>query len=351
MNRSLSCAAVLLLVGCATKPPVGTSGDVVVTSVDTIVAAGDSRFAGLSEVTVGPEGSLFVVDSKAGKIFGLGSDGAVTQTIGGAGAGPGELQQPQQVHVGPDTIRVIDYGNGRLSRFTRDGKDAGTTPLTPAFFGGTVSFGDDGSAIVSNVSGKFLASRFDPAGTIVDSFASQVVPAPAGWDFPAIKKTIAAGQVPANMRNLVLPVLAPDGTAWLAYHTEGVVEHYDQRDSLVARAELEIPELAAIREEFFRRNKTLPGNQLFPLSEFVHGEAIGSGLWLLVREPEDSASLILVLGPDARLEQRIRTPTVAGARGFAVNLPDHRLYLLSYGDGAVYAATLPATLFDSTSVD
>ncbi len=350
-RRVARTALVCLLGGCSTAAISETGSDVVVNQVDTLVASGDGRFDRLSDIVAGPRGELFVVDANASTIVQVGSDGTIGLPIGGAGGGPGELQHPRSVFIGLDTIRVVDEGNGRIARFTRDGRGAGTTPLPPAWFSGAVSFGEDGSAVVSGASGPMLVRRYDPTGSVVDSFAPQVVPAPGVWDFGAIKQTIAGGEVPANMRNLVLPVLASDGYAWLAYHTEGVLERYDARDSLVARAEIEVPEVAAIRANFFRRNREMPANQLFTLSEFAKGQAVGDRLWLLLRQPEDSASMLLVIGPGARVESRIRIPAVTGALAFAVSPADRRLYLLVVGEGAVYGVTLPAALFDGSSVD
>lgn len=343
--------ALLLLAACVAPPSSETNDEVTLSDVDTLVVPGDGRFERLSDLVVGPLGELYVIDYNASTLVQLDPDGTIVSTIGGAGGGPGELQRPRSVYIGVDTIRVVDEGNGRIARFTRDGREAGTTPLPPAFFGGAVSFGDDGAAVVGNTSGKLLARRYDPAGVLIDSFAPQVVPAPGGWDFGAIKQTIADGEVPANMRNLVLPVLAADGSAWLAYHTEGVVERYDARDSLVARAEVEVPEVAAMRAEFFRRNREMPADRLFTLSEFAKGQAVGDRLWLLLRQADDAAAMLLVIGPNAQVEHRIRVPAVLGALAFAVSPADRRLYLLVLDEGAVYGATLPATLFDSTSVD
>lgn len=310
-------------------------------AVDTIVAPGDARFNRLSELVVGPDGELFAVDAGAGTILELTSDGRILRTIGGAGSGPGELQQPRSLHVGRDTLRVVDGGNGRLARFTRDGADAGTLPATPAIFSSAVAFGGDGSMLLANAAGPMLVQRVGPDGVAVDSFAPQVVPAPAVWDFGAIKTEIAEGRVPANLRNLVLPVLASDGSAWAAYQTEGVVERYNAGDSLLVRRVLEEPGFTAMREDFFRRNKEMDANQLASLAYFVTGQAVGDDLWVLLRMPEEEGAALLVIGPDAAVRSRITFPAATGIRGFALDPRSGRLHLLAWGEGAIYAATMP----------
>jgi hypothetical protein len=117
-----------------------------------------------------------------------------------------------------------------------------------------------------------------------------VVPAPPFWDFAAIKQQIWSGEVPAALRNVTLPVLEDDGSSWLLLQAEAVVERYDPADSLRWRVPLDLPELAAIREDFFRRNLAdSAAFRFIPLSYFVR-----NALYLLAW---DDGAILRVLLP------------------------------------------------------
>ncbi len=66
---------------------------------------------------------LYVADTANHRIQCFTLDGKLTHSIGGLGAGPGNLKFPHDIARAPDdTLVICEYGNNRLSRFARDGK-------------------------------------------------------------------------------------------------------------------------------------------------------------------------------------------------------------------------------------
>lgn len=72
-------------------------------------------------------GNLYVLDRQGGRVLKYGPDGAHVATYGGKGEGPGELNQPMGLDLGPgDTIWVTDFTNRRITGFPQDGGDPAT---------------------------------------------------------------------------------------------------------------------------------------------------------------------------------------------------------------------------------
>jgi hypothetical protein len=67
-------------------------------------------------------GRLYVLDAQAGQLRVFGADGRHVRSLGGQGAGPGELRQPLGMAMAPDgALWVVDPGNGRFTVFDTAG--------------------------------------------------------------------------------------------------------------------------------------------------------------------------------------------------------------------------------------
>lgn len=83
-------------------------------------AAGDTMLlGGVYQVSADSEGEVYVVESSFNGIHVLSAVGDHITSIGRSGAGPGEFQNPPQIHVGPsDTLYAFDFWPRRLSVFS-----------------------------------------------------------------------------------------------------------------------------------------------------------------------------------------------------------------------------------------
>jgi hypothetical protein len=114
------------------------------------VATAVAKIAAPSGVTLeipvaaisGPDGAVYILDQGAKRVYRIGADRRV-DSIGRAGAGPGELSNPSDiVWLENGTLGVVDAGNSRIQRFTPAGAQDGVIPFP---FGPTsvaVGFGD-----------------------------------------------------------------------------------------------------------------------------------------------------------------------------------------------------------------
>jgi len=87
-----------------------------------MMGEGPESFGQVRDLLLDAEGRIYVLESQAQEIRVFGPDGDWLHTIGRQGEGPGELKNAAAMGWGPDNLlRVVDYGNGRISDFRPDG--------------------------------------------------------------------------------------------------------------------------------------------------------------------------------------------------------------------------------------
>jgi eukaryotic-like serine/threonine-protein kinase len=75
-----------------------------------------------ASIAVGPDGSVYVLDSETHKVQRFDADGNFIRAFGGRGVGQGTFTDPRTVAVGPDgKVYVLDYGNRQVQRLSADG--------------------------------------------------------------------------------------------------------------------------------------------------------------------------------------------------------------------------------------
>ena len=97
------------------------------------VAEGDPnyQFGRIGWITVGSDGTIYVLDQQSQHVRAFSPAGQYLNTLGGPGAGPGELGAAVVfVVAGPgDTLFIPDVANRRVNLFAPDGSAAGSFPL------------------------------------------------------------------------------------------------------------------------------------------------------------------------------------------------------------------------------
>lgn len=87
----------------------------------------DYEFGVIADMEVDDAGRIYVLDSQAQSIRVYGPDGRFLRSFGRSGAGPGELSaSAHAILLAADTLFVPDLRHQRVSKYTTDGKPAGS---------------------------------------------------------------------------------------------------------------------------------------------------------------------------------------------------------------------------------
>ena len=109
-----------------TGAPMWSDGEAWRASEDLTIGGDEARpetlFGHVADVAVDDAGRMYVLDQQAQAVRVFRPDGRTVGTIGRPGEGPGELGRfTFSALVRGDTLLVVDWGQGRLSRFGTDG--------------------------------------------------------------------------------------------------------------------------------------------------------------------------------------------------------------------------------------
>lgn len=353
--RHNSFLAALMLVACACsiddegRPAYSNTSTL--SRLDTLLTAGDTTVGDISDIAVAPDGRVYLADIANSKIVVLDTTGTVDTILGRTGDGPGEFRVPRMVHVTDNEIVVLDHSRGFLI-IDLDGRQRRVFPPSQYALSGRVSLAAHGAALISTggESGA-LARRQDSLGRSGSGLGQPVVASPTVWPIAELKEEIRRGSLPELLRNIVLPVLGEEGSAWLLREADGIVEHYTAGDSLAWTSTISSPEFAEIRRAFFIQAAadTLP-RSLHALQYFADADPVGSSLWILLNQPDDLPAVVLVLGPRGRVIHRLRIPVVNGAGKLAVDRARRWLYLQPRGEAALYRVHLADSIFGGDQI-
>ncbi|MFN8592096.1 MAG: NHL repeat-containing protein [Thermomicrobiales bacterium] len=197
------------------------AGQPVATWGETGADPGQFRFHGgggyTSDLAFGPDGNLYVLDAYNSRIQVLRSDGTVLRTWGTAGSAAGQFAEPVGLDVdGQGQVYVADQDNGRVQVFAADGtflaawapaeRDGG--PLRSP---NDVAAAPSGIVAVTDRTTKHII-RFDQDGTVIDTLGGADTPSDQGIE-PMGAASDAAGHLfIADERGNRVLVFAPDGT-------------------------------------------------------------------------------------------------------------------------------------------
>ena len=99
------------------------------------------NFCSTTDVAFARDGHIFVADGyRNARILEYSPDGKKLAEWGSAGTGPGQFRLPHSIQIdGSDTVYVADRENGRIQRFTREGKFLGEWTKYGKTFGLTIA--------------------------------------------------------------------------------------------------------------------------------------------------------------------------------------------------------------------
>lgn len=303
---------------------------------ETMVSTASGLIGGLSDMQLGPDGTLYMLDLQNARLVALRPDGD-TLFIGRDGGGPGEFQRPVSLAVSGDTVWVHDIGTGRLQAFSTSGTYLTGRRIPAEGMGGGSAVLPDGTvAVATGGADSTLVAVFDTGGHRIAAFGQPPAPPATFWDFAAMKSEIRAGHVPDQFRNLAMPFWGPDDALWLVLVAEGQVRRYTENGRLRLTRTLQDATLDTIRNTFFAAGRNEKNPAFLPMLRIVRdAQATAQGLWLLLDTPGQLGySVILLLDPETgAVRRRVLVEGVPDAGQMAVD-PDRLQLYLSRNDKA-----------------
>jgi hypothetical protein len=348
LGRTSATSAVLVatvLAGCADAGGARGAGESLrLVSSQTLVTTESELVGGVYDLTVAPDGDVYIADYGFKHVLVVSPDGSVRRTIGKEGSGPGEFSMPYIVSVGADSLRVLDAGSDRVQVFDLAGMVARDYRLEEMGVGGGRDFRDDGFlAAAIDGSDNAMVRVLDAVGTRVGMFGEPVAPPVQFYDFTALKSEIRDGRVPDAFRNRATVAWAADHSLYLAFLAEPEVRRYDAEGTLRWTRTLDEPVLRSAREAFFRKNtEELNPSAIHPLQYVTDAAVVGNDFWLLLNTTDEDDGLLLVLGgQDGAVLRRFTFPGLPNTGFFAVDPSRQRLYMAPRDEASVLVFELP----------
>jgi len=315
----------------------------IVMELDTLIST-DSGLIGMPlEAVITPSGAVAVADFQSNQITVLGPSRSI-HLIGQPGEGPGEFAGVWGLQVSGDDLLINDRGNGRVQRMALDGTYLDSWPVTPLVRSSFPYLLSDGSVLLGSMGrDSTLAYAFDVAGQETRRIGVPVAPVPAVRNFSVIREAIDRGEVPDQIRNEVIVAGHPDGRIWIALQTEGVLQQYAADGTMEWSLEVQAPEMAQVKEQFFQRNQAeQSSNRYHSLRYFADLFPLGDELWVLLTTLESGPSaVVLVLGEAGVIRRRIEFTGAGGANTLAVDPLKQRVVLSTSHDAQVLMAEVP----------
>jgi WD40 repeat protein len=281
----------------------------------------DLRFGGLDvpeeqifdvpiDLAVGPEGRIYILDSRDNNIKVFTGDGKYISTLSREGSGPGELNRPWTLAFVNGRLHVVDTNNGRVQVFSSEGTIQRSYKVA-ADFGVGMAFGPEGLLYVNTRGFRSpkLIQVYDTQGQRVQEFGEVEGEPLEFFDFTAIKKDIKDGRIPAVFKNEVQPVPGVEGTIWAVYRSLPRLVQYSRKGELQATLNLDIEEYDSIYAHFRQENEKIENepHRFYPLRYVNDAVSDSQGNLFLLLNVADRMT-VLVFGRDGSLIKTVRGP-------------------------------------------
>jgi len=149
---------------------------------------GPEEFGHVSGVALGPDGEVFVADRLNFEVRVFGLDGSHRRSFGRRGEGPGEFESLYSIAWVGDRLLALDYGNARISEFSRTGDHLGQRKTASGISGSGLGLYSVGAA-------EAYADDFDVEDDWRHVYAGHGPDGPTGVAIPALPQPEGSNSV------------------------------------------------------------------------------------------------------------------------------------------------------------
>jgi len=171
-------------------------------------------------IDVDADGNLWIADRTLHHVLVVNEEGELLRTIGRNGAGPGEFRGPRGLGIRGDHAYVLDNVHG-VQSFDMQGEYVAEYPAPRIAF--DFDFTGDGGLVTSTFRvwpRGALVMALGPDGEELALFGELPFEGAEDFNFRELRESFLAGALLDVARNGALPTVAPDGSLWVAFHTE-----------------------------------------------------------------------------------------------------------------------------------
>jgi len=322
--------------------------ELVIEDVEILISDADVDLSFPGAIDVDAAGNVWIADRTLHQVLVISPEGEVLRSIGRNGGGPGEFRGPRGVGIRGDYAYVLDNAHG-VQWFDMQGDYVAEYAAPRIVF--DFDFTGDGGIVTSSFRvwpRGALVAALGPDGQETALFGEVPFAGAENFNFRELREAFLAGTLPDVSRNGALPTVAPDGSLWVAFHTEKLLRRYGPAGTLFIETSFELPELAAIEARFYEDFRDAPNtDSLFFPSFIADGVAVGETLLLLWESVEGTPGLVTVHDGSGSLVQRLVFPGLdtggggLAVRSMALDLPRRRLYIGISDIGTIFAIDLP----------
>lgn len=319
-------------------------------TADTVALIGDAlgeeeyQFGSLAATGVRGDarGHVLALDRQGARILEYGPDGRHVATYGRKGGGPGELQFPGELEIGPgDTIWVTDFMNRRLTGYPRGGGDPRVVPYPDA--------GTFPSSKVAALPGGFLQTvgTFGPPdgeeeerGEPLIRYDAMLQPLDTLWTAPPEPTDVVELNMGERRLMMMLGQQFWPGFTWWA-RSDGSVVVSDTAEYLIRIVGPDGAVRQVIRRDPPARATTEADREAFRRRTLAEADS-GGGITLGSGGPDAATQRRMA---EERLEKTTYAPVIPRIRGIRVD-PADRIWVAVTADEDAFA-TARIDLYDA----
>jgi hypothetical protein len=331
--------ATMVLAGCERGASTDRGrGALIPAAVDTIARQEDGSIGLAADMTVAPDGKLWIADASNHTLMLFDPRSTGLRSITREGDGPGELRGPQALSANSEGISVLQPLAARLSRFALDGSFLESRTVPAGALIPVALAADSMIAYPSLGLDESLVARVDLHTGERSLLGRALADRPGAMSMSSLRDQALRGEYPVEFQNNVFTVVAPDGRVWAISQYTGAITAYGPGGDTAWASALEPDAVERAHSAYFAGVRENPDRIQVP-SLVADAELVGAELWISISDGSTGSTLRRFDRASGEPRGRIDLPGIGGGP-FAVSPDGARLYVIDSHDAVLVSVSL-----------